>query len=311
VYELGIDPNTSTTKTSVTHDDHELQGTAASTPFVTRQGYVYLSNNQYGKLALGKQQSFTYDYLGKIDGGRGISVPGSLYYNRATTFDRGNALSYAYDSQYFDLGAQYKAQSASNASNPDTNLGMHSYELSGGAKYQNYGLKATYTQAAGMLSTNVVDAATLINHPGTGVKSSVLFANAYANFDKVRLDYAYYQSKFNANDQLHIYTPMSTPSAGLGMSEYGFAKATLQQFSAIAPVTPQIDIYADYLLIHANANGSMAGNSNVGTHGNGFQFGTRYALSKRTNIYAGYGSEQLNKIGYKENGYTVGLKHTF
>jgi len=39
--------------------------------------------------------------------------------------------------------------------------------------------------------------------------------------------------------------------------------------------------------------------------------GSNYWLSKRTNLYAIFGSTQTNTIDVSANGYGVGVRHTF
>jgi hypothetical protein len=104
---------------------------------------------------------------------------------------------------------------------------------------------------------------------------------------------------------------------------------TAQQIGVRSYITPTIESWASagtgsYTVnsLIAGSN-SMVSNANAGkTKSNfgGFQLGTNYWLSKRTNLYAIYGQQYTSGASYSSNGsitsynsndYAVGVRHTF
>ncbi|MBT8544570.1 porin [Polynucleobacter paneuropaeus] len=114
-----------------------------------------------------------------------------------------------------------------------------------------------------------------------------------------------------------------------------YVARTAQQIGVRSFVTPTVEAWASTgtgKLTTSNAGGASGTNgtntfvgqqSTIGSNSanfGGFQLGSNYWLSKRTNLYAIYGQEHTsnqnytlnaNPISYNSNNYAVGLRHTF
>jgi predicted porin len=111
-----------------------------------------------------------------------------------------------------------------------------------------------------------------------------------------------------------------------------YVARTAQQIGVRSFVTPVIEswasvgtgkltvssAYANTNTIYGGASNKSAIGSNASNFG-GFQLGTNYWLSKRTNLYAIYGQERTSNqtymttgpTSYNSNNYAVGVRHTF
>jgi predicted porin len=107
------------------------------------------------------------------------------------------------------------------------------------------------------------------------------------------------------------------------VTQTNYISRSAQQIGVRAPITPAIQVWASAGTGSVNAGGSTMTPSKF----NGWQLGSDYALSKRTNLYAIYGQTATsnntmattygtNSVGttpnsYNASSYAVGVKHTF
>jgi predicted porin len=113
-----------------------------------------------------------------------------------------------------------------------------------------------------------------------------------------------------------------------------YVARTAQQIGVRSFITPAIESWASAgtgkltvssqiagsnTLLSGGATGVMGAGSNAATFG-GFQLGSNYWMSKRTNLYAIYGQQRTsnqswvsgaNPTSYNSNNYAVGVRHTF
>jgi predicted porin len=101
---------------------------------------------------------------------------------------------------------------------------------------------------------------------------------------------------------------------------------TAQQIGVRSFVTPVVESWASIgtgkltvASAAANTNSFVAGIATIGTNSanfGGFQLGTNYWLSKRTNLYAIYGGTNTStsaytNLSYSQQNYALGVRHTF
>ena len=97
-----------------------------------------------------------------------------------------------------------------------------------------------------------------------------------------------------------------------------YISRTAQQIGVRSFITPTIEAWAQGGLGRYTANGSGSPTANL----TGWQVGSNYWLSKRTNLYAIYGQQGTSNVGtgtnytgnsvsYNANNYALGLRHTF
>ena len=108
-----------------------------------------------------------------------------------------------------------------------------------------------------------------------------------------------------------------------GLDSNAYMKRTAQQLGARGFVTKTVELWGSAGMGRYNMNGSGEPTVNF----NGFQLGSNYWLSKRTNLYAIYGQTQTSSATqtlttangtdvtrntfYNANNYAVGVRHTF
>ncbi|SNX28918.1 Outer membrane protein (porin) [Polynucleobacter meluiroseus] len=108
-----------------------------------------------------------------------------------------------------------------------------------------------------------------------------------------------------------------------------YVARTAQQIGVRSYITPTVESWASFgtgkLTVSQAYSGTNALVVTTGTGSNaanfgGFQLGTNYWLSKRTNLYAIYGQQRTsnqmfganaNQTSYNSNDYAVGVRHTF
>jgi predicted porin len=101
-----------------------------------------------------------------------------------------------------------------------------------------------------------------------------------------------------------------------------YVSRTAQQIGVRAPITPAVQVWASAGTGKINSQGSSGSSANI----TGWQIGSDYNLSKRTNLYAIYGISATSnaQIGtyanstvpstqtsYNQSSYAVGVRHTF
>jgi len=101
------------------------------------------------------------------------------------------------------------------------------------------------------------------------------------------------------------------------------ATVTVTKFTAIAPVTPMIDIFGGYVTLAENAQGTMYSAANTNGKATLMNFGAQYKFSKRTNVYAYYTSldndtnskfgttTKSGSTGLDPSTFAVGMRHSF
>jgi hypothetical protein len=114
-----------------------------------------------------------------------------------------------------------------------------------------------------------------------------------------------------------------------------YVARTAQQIGVRSFVTPTVEAWASTgtgKLTTSNAGGNsglnatntfVGGTATIGSNAanfGGFQLGSNYWLSKRTNLYAIYGQQRTsnqnytlnaNPVSYNSNAYALGVRHTF
>ena len=102
------------------------------------------------------------------------------------------------------------------------------------------------------------------------------------------------------------------------------ATVTVTKFTAIAPVTPAIDIFGGYVILAENSQGTMySASTTVPGKATLMNIGAQYKFSKRTNVYAYYTSLDndanskfgtTTKVGTANldpSTFAIGMRHSF
>ena len=206
------------------------------------------------------------------------------------------------NSNGWGLGADYTwnklfvtgAYQSYNAKNPwDNSVATTASLTSNGAT------KAT--TAASTTGAPAIFGAGQASTPGINIKDNQWYAGATYDFGILKAYVQYVNRK--ATSQLD-------PTA--------YISRTAQQIGVRSFITPTIEAWASGGNGKYTANGSGSPTANL----TGWQVGSNYWLSKRTNLYAIYGQQGTsnvstgstytgNPVSYNANNYALGLRHTF
>jgi predicted porin len=291
-----------------------------------RQTFVGLAQKGVGRGAIGTQYTPVHLAVGRTDPGQQNNMLGNVIY--ATNASQGNGqTTQAYTVRYnnaltlqtermagFQLYGIYNNKN-SDANNPSTVNAITNNEALGlGINYVWQKLNVDLAMNSSKQETIAGSAATAAalapasatigvigNALGTSVGILSNYAGATYDFGILKAYAQYVNTKTTSNLNSNVYLQRSA-----------------QQIGVRGNWTPKIESWASV------GNGSYRGpnSTTVGTTTysstadfTGYQLGTNYILSKRTNVYAIFGSTQSSTNGSiaAEGGssYGLGLRHTF
>ncbi len=306
---------------------------ATLSTFNNRQSFVGLKQNGLGSAAIGLQYTPAFSAIAVTDPGNTNTMLGSLIYastpqangNSGTApFANSSSSAGTSDAVTVRLGNSMTIKS-------DTFAGF-----SGEAMIVSNGSDQTQT-------TTVTNGTTTI----TGGKNTNSGWGLRANYayDKLYLTTAYQSFKNYTSGTLTSPTPAlwTTASGGVNTQDnqfyaaatydFGILKAYVQFINRKAVDSLNSNYYAQRRAEQIGVRGyitptiegwASVGNGKITAFGGGsptanftgYQLGTNYYLSKRTNLYAIFGATQTSNISLitspiGSNGYALGIRHTF
>jgi predicted porin len=110
---------------------------------------------------------------------------------------------------------------------------------------------------------------------------------------------------------LKAYAQYINRKAESAINSNQYLERSAQQIGVRGKITPKIEPWAMIGNGRVNASGNGAPTANF----TGWQVGSNYILSKRTNLYAIYGANQTSSTSTTSSAsgsnYAVGVRHTF
>ncbi len=276
---------------------------------VNRQTFVGIKQAGYGQVALGTQFTPVYNAVAATDPGAMNNVVGSVIYaangtdgvsNNSFTSRSSNAITAKTDSFYgFTVGAM----AAQNNQNTTQNA-----QYQGGRDNQGgYGLNADYTWKKLYATLAYQNFKT----QQTAASYSFPAVNAYGNTDSVNSkDAQTYAGATYDFGILKAYASWISNKATSTIDSSQFAKRQGQQIGVRAYITPRVEGWASV----GNGKVTAFGANQPTANFVGYQLGSNYYLSKRTNLYAIFGSNQTSSTSNGAAGanqYAMGVRHTF
>jgi len=294
-----------------------------NTGLVNRQTFVGLKKNGVGSAAIGTQYTPVHLAVGRTDPGQQNNMLGNVIY--ATNASQGNGqTTTAYTVRYnnaltlqTDKFAGFSAygiynNNNSNANDPQTTQTVTNNEALGlGINYvwnklnvdvavnssKQQSITGTANTAAALPVANSITA--VANPLGTSVGIVSTYAGATYDFGILKAYAQYINTKYTSN--LSSNTSVSRAAQQLGVRSF---------------VTPTVEAWASVGSGNLNAGNNAAVTATRATQNfTGYQLGSNYWLSKRTNMYAIFGSTQVSSssVAASEGGssYGVGVRHTF
>jgi predicted porin len=290
-----------------------------------RQSFVGLKKNGIGQGAIGTQNTPVHVAVGRTDPGQQNNMQGNVVYTTSSSQGSGQTTT-AYTVRYnnaltlqterlagFQVSGIY-ANNNSNANNPSTTQAVSNNEALGlGINYvwnklnvdlaMNSSKQQTITGTTNTATGLPVSAAasTVVNVLGTSLGILSSYAGAVYDFGILKAYAQYINTKYTS-----------------ALDSNSYMTRTAQQLGVRSYVTPTIEGWASV------GNGSFTAGSTalMATSGSratqdftGYQLGANYWLSKRTNMYAIFGSTQVSSSSIASSegasSYGLGLRHTF
>jgi len=324
--EFQLYPTDQTLSGNTTQGSSTLSGNAG---LINRQAFVGLSQKGLGQAAIGTQYTPVFNASAATDPGQHNNIIGNVIYASAsggvatTEYDGSGAVTTSFTNRTantltfkterfsgFSVSGMYtmnnKTQSQLTASGGVTNA--NGWGLSADFQIQKLYVIGAY-QALKQFTTygtdNVVwgnaqanGATTAPAGGGTNVQDNQWLVGATYDFGILKAFAQYVNRKATATDDSAYYV-----------------KRTAQQLGVRSNITKTIEGWASL----GNGRYSVWGSSEPTTNFNGWQLGSNYWLSKRTNLYAIYGQQVYSNgttsagvtASASVNNYALGVRHTF
>jgi predicted porin len=315
--------------------DQNLSGNAATGLF-NRQTFVGLSKKGIGQAAIGTQYTPYFTALGMTDPGQTNNAIGSVIYpvgnaanagisSSAMTIRSNNALTVRSDSfAGFRVGGMY---AVNNADRTQSTSLTTSASNGGNTNINGWGVNADYTWKKLLVvaayqsfknetanGTNVTADANLSNLPS----APTIGSNGTVTVNGMNLtDNQTYAAATYDFGMLKAFVNWGNRKATSSYDSNIYLKRSAQQLGVRSFITPKIEGWASV----GNGRYTAFGTGEPTANFTGYQLGSNYYLSKRTNLYAIFGSIQSSNVvssnatGVSGSGganmYAIGARHTF
>jgi predicted porin len=313
-----------------------------------RQTFVGLKKNGLGDIALGTQYTTVYNAVAKTDAGNTNNFQGDLIYTANTgganagngtgngdSFTiRSNQMVTLNSETYAGFQAHAMAILNNNNSTQTTLTNGASTTVSGGINNQNgWGLGLDYTWNKLFVTANYMGLTA--KNPYVNVSSNGQVAaeapvaafgagQASTNGSNVQDNQFYVGGTYDFGI-LKAYAQYITRKVSLQQNSGQYFKRSAEQIGVRSFITPTIEAWVSGGLGRVTGNGAVSNASGQPTANlTGWQIGSNYWLSKRTNLYAIYGQVNTSNVSVistagaggnpaSGNGsnYGVGVRHTF
>jgi predicted porin len=276
---------------------------------LNRQTFVGFKKNGLGQVAVGTQYTPVFNALAATDPGQLNNTVGSVIYpangtevtTSAFTIRSSNSITVQSDSF---KGVRFGAMYAAN--NKDTT--QTGPNAGGTTNINGYGLTANYTwnklyavaayqnfrNETTSSATSTPIATSMTNNNGTNVVDGQTYVGATYDFGILK-----------------AYANWINRKATSVIDSSQYVQRTAQQVGVRAYITPKVEGWASV----GNGRYTAFGQGSPTNNFVGYQLGSNYYLSKRTNLYAIVGTTHTTSEGSSvsagANQYAMGVRHTF
>jgi predicted porin len=326
-----------TLETALTPDGNNMFGTGGT---ANRQAFVGLANKGMGRMALGTQYTPLFTNAAATSPGQLNNIMGDIIYGaqsangisgfNAAGGDGAASLKNNNANQGTDIGftvrtanmlridtdafAGFRGQAFYSMDNTTTEqTASTATTRTGGINNRNgWGLGATYTWKQLLVAANYQSLTATNPYSTTGTVSGTesIFGSAVNTGVNVK-DNQWFGGATYDFGILKAYVQYINRKATSQINATQYATRTAQQIGLRGNWTPTIESWASIGTGKYMTFGSTSPTVNF----NGWQVGTNYILSKRTNLYGIYGATNTgtSSAGTYFNGaqYAVGVRHTF
>ena len=295
----------------------------------TRQAFVGLKDNKLGSAAIGIQNTIIHDAVGATDPGQQNNIAGNVIYATSSNLTSASNANSGHTDAYTVRTSQtlkYVSPTmagltvkATYALNNDNTSQTAAYNIANGtasggtSNYNGWGVGADYAwnkllvtanyqalksvqpygSSTGANPYNPADAAWTTTTGGVNTQDNQTYAAATYDFGILKAYAQYVNRKATAVQSSNNYLSRSA-----------------QQLGVRSFITPTVEAWASLGNGRFRAYGTSAPTADF----TGYQVGSNYYLSKRTNLYAIFGSTQTSSTtagAFSQNNYAMGVRHTF
>lgn len=308
----------------------------ASTGLFNRQTFVGLKKNGIGQTAIGTQYTPYFNALALTDPGQLNNGIGSVIYpignaanagitSSALTIRSNNSLTVQSDSfAGFRVGGMYAMNNTDRTQSSNLTTAASN---GGNTNINGWGINADYTWKKLLVAAAYQSFKNETNN-GTTVTSTASIANlptaptvgangtVWTNGTNITDNQTYAAATYDFGI-LKAYINWGNRKASSNINSNAYLKRSAQQIGVRSYITPTVEAWASL----GNGNYSGFGAGEPTARFTGYQLGSNYYLSKRTNLYAMFGSVQSsnvtspNSTGVSGSGganmYALGVRHTF
>ena len=320
----------------------DIGGTFSTSNSGNRQSFVGLGKKGLGTASIGIQYTPVHEAVGVTDPGGTNNVNGNVIYERVGGYGAATGQTTAGSGLAANAASGMATQTAYTVRSNNA-LVLKSENIAG------FTTKAMLVQ--GGKDSNTAGGTQTIDNSGWGLGADytwnkLYLTAAYQSFYNQTLGGGTFAPGYaaavttpgtNARDNQQYYAATYDFGVVKAFAQYVNRKVTniaassnyvsrsAQQIGVRAPITPAVQVWASAGTGSINANGSNYTPSKF----NGWQLGSDYALSKRTNLYAIYGQtatagnpqaaygantpQVANQApnSYNASSYALGVRHTF
>ena len=310
---------------------------------VNRQTFVGLKKAGLGQTAIGLQYTPIFNAAAATDVGQLNNMAGNVVYASSTAVTSGNAnsnniaftnrtgntLSFKTDnfggftgSAIYTLNAKNATETSTAALTTGGNTNASGWGLGADYTLNKFYIAAAYqalkqqTAADGSVASSAPWTNAQANGASTvgGAAANVAGANTLAGYAQNIQDNQFYAGATYDFGILKAYAQYVNRTATSTISSNYYVKRSAEQIGVRSYITPTIEAWASGGLGRYNAFGVNQPTANF----NGWQLGSNYWLSKRTNLYAIYGQTMTSNAAAGTtttsaslNNYAIGVRHTF
>lgn len=313
--------------------DATLSGNSNSGLF-NRQTFVGLKQSGFGEAAIGTQYTPIFKATLVSDPGNLNNVTGNLIYastqgiasasagSTATGFTARTANTISFKTDKFagfsaggmyTLNNQNQTQASSGSTITGGNLNASGWGFSGDYTYNKLYITAAYQAFKQQTATvtSLADSAAWTNASANTLASGPFVRGNALNVE----DNQFYAAGTYDFGVLKAYAQYLTRKASSTLSTNYYLGRSAQQIGLRGYFTPSIEGWASAGLGRYTEMGQGSPTANF----NGWQLGSNYWFSKRTNLYAIYGQTNVSNgttaagitASANLNNYALGLRHTF
>jgi predicted porin len=302
-----------------------------------RQSFVGLKKAGLGQTALGLQYTPVFNAAAATDVGQLNNITGNVIYAGSTGVTSANAgqngiaftnrtantLSLKTDkfagftgSAIYTLNNRNSTETLTTALTTGGMLNASGWGLGVDYTYSKFYITAAYQALKQTTSANTdVSAWTKSQANGATLALANPTAGAFNGYASNVQDNQFYAGTTYDFGILKAYAQYVSRKATSGLSSNYYAKRTAEQIGIRSFITPTVEAWASAGLGRITTMGASTPTANF----NGWQLGSNYYLSKRTNLYAIYGQTLTSTAstnagvttGGGMNNYAMGVRHTF